>query len=144
MESDSESVRLAAGPDLWLDVAEFWQKLEQYKRHGHALAELCPACVSALTEAVALYRGDFLSGFTLPDCPGFDEWQFFQTESLRQAQASVLERLVLWLSAQGELAAAIAHGRAWLALDPLHELVHRHLMQLYAHLGQRAACPAPI
>jgi DNA-binding SARP family transcriptional activator len=32
------------------------------------------ACLEALEEAVALYRGDFLEGFSLPDSAQFDDW----------------------------------------------------------------------
>ncbi len=33
-----------------------------------------------LAQAVALYRDDFLTGFTLADSAEFDEWQTLQTE----------------------------------------------------------------
>ncbi|MBN2390703.1 MAG: AAA family ATPase [Anaerolineae bacterium] len=42
-------------------------------------------------------------------------------------------------SAQRAYESAIPYARRWLALDPLHEPVHRCLMQLYAQTGQRAA-----
>ena len=88
-----------------------------------------------------LHRGDFLAGFTLRDSPEFDEWQFFQAETLRQELASALERLVHGHSADGEdgRMPGIPYARRWLALDPLHEPAHRHLMQLYAGTGQYAA-----
>ena len=58
--------------------------------------EVCEACGQHLQQAVALYRGDFMEGFTLPDSATFDEWQFFQAETLRGDLASALERLVNW------------------------------------------------
>jgi predicted ATPase/rubrerythrin len=100
---------------------------------------VCRACVPKLEEALALYRDDFLAGFTLRDSLAFDEWQFFQTEGLRGELASALERLVGWAGAQEDLDAAISHARRWLALDPLHEPAHRRLMELYAQSGQQAA-----
>ena len=84
-----------------------------------------------------LYREDFLTGFTLPDCLDFDEWQFFHTEGLRQELAVALERLVRGYSIQGAYEAAIPYALRWLALDPLHEPAHQHLMQLYAQAGQQ-------
>ena len=74
-----------------------------------------------------------------PTAPEFDEWQFFQAESLRRDLAAALERLVRGHSSQGELEPAIPYARRWLALDPLHEPAQRCLMQLYAQAGQRAA-----
>jgi len=94
--------------------------------------------VPPLTEAVALYRDDFLAGFTLRDSPAFDDWQFFQAESLRREMADALETLALCHSEAGQFEPAIASARRWLTLDSLHEPAHRMLMQLYALTGQRS------
>lgn len=93
----------------------------------------------SLTRAAQLYQGDFLAGFTLRDSPAFDEWQFFQTESLRKQLAAVLEQLVAHETERRGYKRAIEYARRWLALDPLHEPAHRALMLLYARDGQRAA-----
>ncbi len=95
--------------------------------------------LDTLTRAVQLYAGDFLAGFTLRDSPAFDEWQFFETESLRKQFASALEQLVAQETARRAYKRAIEYARRWLALDPLHEPAHRALMLLYARDGQRAA-----
>ena len=113
--------------------------LQVCKEHCRSEADVCPECLTRLAEAVELYRGDFLAGFSLRDSANFDEFQFFQTEGLRDELARALERLVRYHSSREEYDLAIAHARRWLALDPLHEPVHRHLMQLYAQAGQRHA-----
>jgi predicted ATPase len=100
---------------------------------------MSPGCLEILATAANLFRGDFLTGFTLPDCPEFDEWQFFQAEGLRQQLAGVLERLVDDYSAKGEYQHAIPYARRRVGLDTLHEPAHRQLMQLYAWSGQQAA-----
>jgi DNA-binding SARP family transcriptional activator len=100
---------------------------------------LCSTCLDSLSEAVNLYHNDFLAGFALSDTAAFDEWQFFQGESLRQALVSALERLVSFHTAQGDYEAAIPLTRRRLALDSLHEPAHRQLMQLYEQTGQLAA-----
>jgi predicted ATPase/DNA-binding SARP family transcriptional activator len=137
--ADRETIGLDPSADLWLDVDRFHSLLLAWQEHGHPEADVCPECLTALAEAVELYRGDFLEGFTLRDSPNFDEWQFFQTEGLRQELASALEKLVRGHSAQGVYESAIPYARRWVALDPLHEPAHRCLMQLYAWSGQRAA-----
>ncbi len=136
---EREQLSLHAGPDLWLDVDEFSRRLAVCRTHGHPASEVCPACVQPLAEAAALYRDDFLAGFSLRDSPDFDDWQFFQAESLRRDLAGALERLVYGYSALGKFDLAIATARRWLALDRLHEPAHRYLMQLYAWAGQRTA-----
>ena len=35
-----------------------------------------------------LFANDFLAGFSLPDSPQFDDWQFFQQEELKSAARS--------------------------------------------------------
>jgi predicted ATPase/DNA-binding SARP family transcriptional activator len=137
--TDRETVGLNPTAELWVDVQRFRSRLRDWREHSHPEDDVCPDCLITLAEAVELYRGDFMAGFTLPGSPAFDEWQFFQTEGLRQGLAAALEHLVRGYGAQGELETAIPYARRWLALDPLHEPAHRSLMQLYDQAGQRAA-----
>lgn len=139
LEIDREQIGLAHGDGLWLDVAHFQKGLAARRTHGHPADNVCSACLPVLAEAVALYRGELLAGFTLTDSPGFDDWQFFQRESLQRELAGALRCLVLGQSARGEYEQAIAYARRWLALDRLHEAAHRWLMRLYAWAGQEAA-----
>jgi ABC-type transport system substrate-binding protein/DNA-binding SARP family transcriptional activator len=124
---------------LWLDVTAFRQQLATCADHSHPATEACSACVPSLEEAVTLNRGDFLVGFTLADSLAFDEWQFFQTQGLRDALAGALERLVRWYGDLDDHEHALEYARRWLALDPTHESAHRRLMRLYGRAGQRSA-----
>ena len=138
LRADRENVDLDEDT-IWVDVTRFHDLLAECKEHGHPEAEVCPDCLLPLTEAVALYRDDFMTGFGLRDSVAFDDWQFFQSESLRKELAGALERLARGRGAIGEWEAAIAHARRWLAMDTLHEPAHRMLMALYAWSDQRAA-----
>ena len=132
LDTTREDVALRKDANVWSDVAAFRAALAGIE--GGTAAD-----GSALRSVVALYRGDFLAGFTLPDCPTFDDWQFFESESLRSAYAQALTQLVQQLSAQGQYDDAIDYARRWLALDPLEEAVQREMMWLYAKAGQQAA-----
>ncbi|HEX8033682.1 MAG TPA: AAA family ATPase, partial [Ktedonobacterales bacterium] len=103
------------------------------------VTDVCEACIPLLNEAVGLYSSDFLSGFNLRDSPTFENWQFFQAESLRRELGGALERLTRYLGDRGESERAIGYARRWLTLDSLHEPAHRYLMLLYAQAGQRSA-----
>jgi DNA-binding SARP family transcriptional activator len=138
LRADRESVDLAHD-EVWVDVDRFEGLLAECRTHGHTETEVCQECLPPLTEAVTLYRDDFMAGFGLRDSVAFDDWQFFQSESLRRELAGALERLARGRGALGEWEAAIAHARRWLALDTLHEPAHRLLMALYAWSDQRAA-----
>lgn len=139
LEMEGDAVRLVVKPGLRLDVAEFQDSLATCQAHDHPIETVCPRCLAPLTTAVTLYRGDFLAGFTLPDAPDFDAWQRFQTEELRFAYASALDRLVEGHQTQNNLSEAIAYARRRLNLDPLYEPVHRRLMRLYMLSGQQSA-----
>lgn len=135
---DGDTISLDRNSDFWLDVDHFYALLATCVNHAHSADETCLDCRHSLTEAVELYRDDFLAGFTLSDSPEFDDWQFFQTEGLRLALAGALERLVQGYGDQGNYETSIPFARRWLALDPLHEPAHCHLMKLYAWSGQHA------
>ena len=128
---------------LHLDVNDFLTRLEQFRQHhpdrNGSGQRLCPVCRKALDEAASLYQADFLNGFLLKDSSTFEEWQFFQAESLRQNLAEALEQLTRQYSADGDFAAAITYCRRWLSLDRLHEPAQRQLMLLYALNDQPAA-----
>jgi DNA-binding SARP family transcriptional activator len=142
LEADRERIgvrRLGHRSDLWLDVDHFHTLLAMCRTHDHPEADVCAACLPPLVQAVGLYRGDFLAGFTLRDAPAFDDWQLFHAEALRGAFAGALERLVRGHSARDEFDVALEYARRWLALDPFHEPAHCVVMSLYAQMGKQHA-----
>lgn len=139
LQIDRNQVMLDPHGEWWLDVQIFQQHVQLLRNHNHFPEQSCTQCLQAGREAVQLYTADFMAGFTLPDSPPFDEWQFFLRESLRHALAELLQRLLGWHIRQEEYEQAIEYGRRRLAMDTLHEAAHRELMQLYAWAGQQAA-----
>jgi predicted ATPase/DNA-binding SARP family transcriptional activator len=136
---DRDRLSLVPGDNLQVDVDQFHQHLAACQTHGHPASEVCPACTGPLTEAVALARGEFMSGFGLRDSVNFDDWQLFQAEQIRRELDGALQRLVRWHSSQREFQLAANYARRRLALDPLDEGAHRQLMQLHAWSGRRSA-----
>jgi DNA-binding SARP family transcriptional activator len=135
--ADRDAVGLDPSARPWVDLVEFRARLAACKKHGHGAADVCPDCLSPLSEAVALCSGDFLQGFSLRDSLVFDDWQYQQGELLRREFDGALERLARGLAAQGEIEAALDHARRRTAVDPLNEAAHCQLMELYARAGQR-------
>jgi len=142
--SDREQVALKQDEDRWLDLAAFQSGL----RAAQELLSIQPAAhgeekivkiMGDIQECVALFAGEFMAGFSLPDCPQFDEWQFFQRESFNRSLDDALQKLVTWHIVLGEYEEAIQYARRVLSLDNLSEPAHRQLMQLYAWSGQRGA-----
>ncbi len=127
-----ETIEINPDANVWVDVEEFRQLATNAEQEDNAT-------VDALSRAIELYQGDFLAGFTLSDCPDFDDWQFFETDALRREAAAILERLVAHYESLGTFEQAIVYARKWLSHDMMHEPVHRKLMRLFALAGQQAA-----
>lgn len=126
LETTGDGIALRSGPDLLVDVTSF-----------RALSS--PPSGDRLRDAVALFAGEFLEGFSLRDSADFDDWQLETADLLRTELTSALRRLVEQLVLRGELEEAVLHTRRWLSLDPLHEPAHRELIRLLAWTGNRAA-----
>ena len=139
LAADRDLVELRRSPSLWLDVDRFRHLAAAGRSHPHSPDTGCAACIPLLTEAADLYTGAFLAGFSLADSAEFDDWQFFQAESLRLELGALLQRLVAGLAEAGSCAAALPYARRWVSLDPLHEIAQRHLIRLYGLEGQTAA-----
>jgi predicted ATPase/DNA-binding SARP family transcriptional activator len=142
--SDREQVAMKQAQVFWLDIAEFQSRLRaaqallsnQTADHGEVdIANI----MGDIQGCVALFAGEFMAGFSLPDCPQFDEWQFFQRESLSRSLLDALQKLITWHIVIGEYEKSIQYARQVLSLDDLSEPAHRQLMQLYAWSGQRGA-----
>ena len=139
LEISRESVAIEQGDTIWVDVERFEHLLRSSDTHGHPDQEVCSICLSNLKEAVSLYVDDFLSGFTLLDSPGFDDWQLFETEKMRRQLSEALELLIQGFTAIGDFKQAIPYAQRWLGLDPLHEPAQWHVMRLLAWSGQHTA-----
>lgn len=125
LQSQGQLLSLVEQADVWVDLLAFEE----------AAAGDDPA---QWQTAVSLYRGDFLTGFGLRDSIPFDEWQAEQTTEHREQVAKLLQKLLRHEQETGALETAVSYAQRWLALDPLQEQAHCHLMQLYAQLGRWA------
>lgn len=117
----------------WCDAEAFDRLLARYRR-GDDASE-----AHLLRQAVDLYRGEFLDGFTLGDTPDFDDWVVVQRQHWRELALTALDELVDHLSAAGQYAEGITYASRQLTIDPLREPTHRQLMWLLARSRQRQA-----
>ncbi len=124
--ADTANVQLNPHRAFWLDVAEF-EKL--------ARPRTAPAHVSALQQAVALYRGEFLDGF-------YDDWVLSERYRLESLYCDTLAGLMAAREALGEHEAVLAVALRLLEQDSLREDAHRAAMRAYCRLGQRQAALA--
>jgi predicted ATPase/DNA-binding SARP family transcriptional activator len=123
-----------------LDVTLFRNLIEACRTHAHpGQPQECAECAARLAQAIALVRRPFLDGFSLPDCPAFDEWLFFQRERLQLQITAALEQLAAFHERAGNGAEAETCVRRLLELNPLSEAAYRQLMRVLASTDQRSA-----
>ena len=114
-----------------------WSPAVELQVDSHLFESACDR--GAFEEACQRYRGDFLAGFCLADCPEFEDWAFFRREALRGRLMHGLERLVQDKNAAGEHFAAAAHAGRLVELDPLSEVYCRHLIRSLLLAGDRSS-----
>ena len=95
-----------------------------------------------LQSALALYHGGFLEGFTLKDCPAFDDWSYIIRERMQQMASAALARLAELYEQKKEYEKAIGCVRGRLELESWQEDAHRQLMKLLSLSGQRPSALA--
>ena len=91
-----------------------------------------------LKETLELYRGDFLSGFTLPDLSEFDDWAMVERERYRRLAVGGLIKLSQLYEAQQDFRAGLETLDQALAFDPLQEDLQRLALRLHYLAGDRA------
>src|SRR5262249_3282348 len=88
-------------------------------------APLARGDAAALAEAVALYGGPVLEGWS-------EEWLLPERQVREQAYLAAREQLAAWALERGEPAAAEQHLQLAVAADPLRESAQRALMAVRA------------
>ena len=107
-----------------VDVARF----ERLAGQGNA---------AALKEAMGLYHGDLLEGFTVDEEP-FEAWLHVEREQLRSRAVEALRKLLAEHVREKIIDAAVHVAVRLLTFEPFDEAAHRTLMRLYAESGRRS------
>jgi WD40 repeat protein/DNA-binding SARP family transcriptional activator len=136
------SLQFNPASDHCLDVASFSDLLACCRSHDHDSLASCDPCLERLREAVALYQGDFLAGFSAGDALAFEEWALLQRERLARLADEALDRLAGAYRERGEYRQALAYAWHRAELDPWREGACRSLMHLLALSGEREAALA--
>ncbi|MCB9113649.1 MAG: AAA family ATPase, partial [Caldilineaceae bacterium] len=119
------TVQFNAASHFTLDVAAYLSRVEARQ----------------LEQAVVLYRGDLLPGFTCDSLP-FDEWLRQEREPLHRLALDALFELTADGLMSGDHHIAQRLARQQLSLEPWREEAHRQLMQALALSGERSAALA--
>ena len=110
---------------LTIDTKQVDQLLTSHPDHWHA--------------GLALYQGDFLAGFSLPDADPFNDWVKLKRTTYKRKILDALTSLTAMQLEAGSFEDAEACARQQLVLDPLRERAHRQLITALARSGKRSA-----
>ena len=102
-------------------------------------AERCEGCLAQMETVAGLYRGEFMAGFALPECPDFEAWLQVQREALHLRSLARLARLAECHERLGAVSRALTFALRFCELEPWSEDGLRRAMRLHALCGQRAA-----
>jgi len=138
LDADRSSVRVDTDDALRVDVNEFRLLSRTCPEHRHSLETACEACVPSLQRALALWKGEFLAGYTIDGSAEFDDWQLAEGHALRQEYGELLSRLIRHSADREDWAAVLEYGRIAVRHDPLNELAYRALMKAHAESGHRS------
>jgi predicted ATPase/DNA-binding SARP family transcriptional activator len=142
INANPQQIQLCDSDQCQVDVLEFQRFFQTYEKHSHRRVEICAQCAIQLEEAIKLYQGCFLEGFSIPDSKSFEEWIILKREQLQRQAEIVLRTLANHHAARGEYSRAIQYVSQEIELEPWHESAHRRLMQFLALDGQRGAALA--
>ncbi|MDH7472772.1 MAG: AAA family ATPase [Anaerolineae bacterium] len=135
------AVLLDYDDQVGLDAHRVWSDVVAFERLCAALTSISLRGVrgEVLQQAVDLYRGPFLNGFSLPTSPEFEAWATQERYTWERLYLEALAILIGERAARKEYDAAIAYARRYLATDDLAEDMHRRLIELYTAVGDRSA-----
>ncbi|GAB4578660.1 MAG: AAA family ATPase [Anaerolineales bacterium] len=94
--------------------------------------------LESLPQTLALYRGEFLEGFSLPDSTPYDDWQRTQAEFFRRLTIRGYLTLSQLHESQHNYRAALDALDHALTFDPLQEDLQRTALRLHYFAGDRA------
>jgi len=136
LEITRHTARVKPGA-IAVDVAELNALLDAVDAHGHGHLHTCGDCLARLTDAAALYRGEVLSGFGLPDAEPFEEWLQVLREAVQQRVLMALHRAAAAHMRRGEYEAARELAAQQVRLASWREEAYVQLMQALAVAGER-------
>ncbi len=126
---DGDAIHLAAGSGLRVDADEFTRLLKSARALEATDAEQSAAVYET---ALALYRGEFLSGSR------YAEWAEAERQQRRGEFLAAAERLAGLLLRADETARAARWAEQMLEHDPLWEAAYAILMEAHWRQGNRA------
>lgn len=133
-----KNVKFDPSRDYWLDTEEFSIQLKVVKESQSYRLWGGPQSIDRLQKVADLYRGDFLSGFSLNSI-AFEEWMVSKREQFHHEALEVFSVLGDYYERREAYREAQRYARRQIELEPWREESHRQLMRSLALNNQRNA-----
>lgn len=134
-----DSIAVNPQSDLWLDTARLLEAVAAQQAEPLAASGRPNGSHARLAEALDLYVGPFLDGFSVSGSGPFEEWALFKREQIGRQAVWALQELARHCESMGDYDGACRFARRQIALEPWSEEAHRQLMRSLALGGQRNA-----
>jgi DNA-binding SARP family transcriptional activator/Tfp pilus assembly protein PilF len=119
---ETEGERLGTGASVQVDARTF-ETLVGEKRYE---------------EALACYRGAFLTGWFLADSPAFERWADQQRTRFERLHRLARREAIRIRRERGDVPAALRLAQEWAEADPLEDEAQHRLIELLAESGRRS------
>jgi DNA-binding SARP family transcriptional activator len=129
-----ETIQFNKTSDHWLDVSAL--------ESSPLGTKIDSAQLEHFERAITLYKGPFLSGFSVSDSTPFEEWAVIKREQINRRMMVALCNLAAYYEQQGEYEIAQTHAWKLVEVEPWNEEAHRQIMRVLALGGQRSAALA--
>ncbi len=121
------------------DVHTIWLDAETIEVDAHRFERLAAGrSPESLEQAVAVYRGDLLDGFSLRE-ESFEDWMAGERRRFHELALQAFSDLLSHYAQSDRFKPGIQVAERLLTMDPLQEWAHCALMRLYSRTGRREA-----
>ena len=130
-------VQFNEASDYWIDATEFKNRLSTCQSHHPSSLSLNDDILKNIQFAIDLYQGEMLTGFTLPRCSEFTDWQIINQEIYHHEALTALTLLADYFEANHKYDQLITYTQRKIELEPWRESAYRRQMWALAMTGQR-------
>jgi DNA-binding SARP family transcriptional activator len=107
LHSTPKEIQFNRASDSWVDVVAFTGLLQD----TGCESDSNPIAMLGVEEAVKLYQGEFLRGFSIADSDLFEDWALIERGRLEVLAIGAVSQLIRWYESRGQLVRALSYAR---------------------------------
>lgn len=132
IDSQKDTCKFNLHNNVYIDVFHMESILKKSSKHD------IKEYIKSLEKAKNIYKGEFLEGFYIKDCPEFNDWIFFERERFQRTYFDTLYKLSEIYKEKGKFLKSIDNLEEMLTINPLQEEIYVKLIEIYLEMGDRS------